>query len=99
MDRVLGIGIGIGLATKNVKLLNRMPGWASFRAPWWGYHSDDGKLYSYKGSNSVKEKYKPFAYSNTVGCAVDFKESKMFYTLNRQPLGKFSKQLNKSRSY
>jgi len=57
-----------------------MPGWALGS---WGYHGDDGHLYSAEGGNS----YGPiFTTGDVVGCCIDFENQLIFYTKNGELL-------------
>jgi hypothetical protein len=64
-----------------------MPGWWSPRAPWWGFHSDDGKLFHFKGRSYENIGYRPFSYGDTVGCGFDASKREVFYTINGEQLG------------
>ncbi|GAP84651.1 putative ran-binding protein [Rosellinia necatrix] len=72
----------VGFAAKNVSLA-RPPGWDQES---WGYHGDDGELYS--GGN-VGKKYNETTFSagDIVGCGVNFRTGQAFFTKNGKNLG------------
>lgn len=63
-----------------------MPGWWN-NYPWWGYHGDDGQLFPLAYSGRRVPGYESYGRGDTVGCAIDFKEKSMFYTVNGKVLG------------
>ncbi len=62
--------------------MNRLPGW---EANSWGYHGDDGHLFSSSGTGKA---YGPsFTTNDVVGCGVDFCSNSLFFTKNGVWLG------------
>ena len=74
---------GIGVCTPHVPLDEGMPGW-SIKS--WGYHGDDGKLYSYPRKS---DEYGPkYGAGDVVGCGFDQASGMIFFTKNGERLGK-----------
>lgn len=60
-----------------------MPGWA---ATSWGYHGDDGKRFHSLGTGL---RYSDcYGSGDTVGCGIDMRTGKLFFTKNGVNLGK-----------
>jgi hypothetical protein len=75
--------VGIGFCSGQAIIHMTFPGWEEFT---WGYHSDDGKVYTEGASG---RKYGPkFGKGDIVGCGVDWKSEAYFFTLNGKFLGK-----------
>lgn len=61
-----------------------MPGWGPSS---WGYHGDDGKKYN--GRVGVGLRYSDvYSTGDTVGCGINIKTGKLFFTKNGVNLGK-----------
>ena len=75
--------VSIGLSTKSFCPQGKMPGWdhASY-----GYHSDDGGMFHGKGLPPQRGRplYGP---GDTVGCGLEYKSSRIFFTKNGKFLG------------
>lgn len=61
-----------------------MPGWASSS---WGYHGDDGKRFNHPQGVGLRY-YDSYSTGDTVGCGINMKTGKMFFTKNGANLGK-----------
>lgn len=61
-----------------------MPGWASSS---WGYHGDDGKRFNHPQGVGLRY-YDSYSTGDTVGCGINMKTGKMFFTKNGVNLGK-----------
>ncbi|KAG8987651.1 hypothetical protein FRB90_003229 [Tulasnella sp. 427] len=72
--------IGVGFATKLHKT-NKMPGWETHS---WGYHADDGRLFSSEGEQPFGPR---FSTADVVGCGIDFSTGRIFFTKNAVFLG------------
>ncbi|ORZ39635.1 concanavalin A-like lectin/glucanase domain-containing protein, partial [Catenaria anguillulae PL171] len=75
--------VAIGLATVPYPCF-RLPGWHDWSI---GYHSDDGRVFV--SDDNVGVPYgKPYRLDDTVGCGVDTRTGKVFYTRNgeRMPI-------------
>ncbi|KAI9490249.1 hypothetical protein BDB00DRAFT_838954 [Zychaea mexicana] len=73
------IGIGFCWASNS---LDRLPGWEEHS---WGYHGDDGHLFSGPGTSKA---YGPkFGTGDVIGCGFDFRTMSAFYTKNGVYLG------------
>jgi len=66
----------IGVSSKAVPL-TRPPGWEPDS---WGYHGDDGEVYC--GANVGKKYGQRFGPGDFVGCGVNFRTRKIFFTRN-----------------
>ncbi|KAF4622806.1 hypothetical protein G7Y89_g14219 [Cudoniella acicularis] len=83
---------GLGLANAPAKNTGWMPGWGnktSGGAPSWGYHGDDGDIYTDKKRSRIPEldfRFPLYGHGDTVGCAVDFDKGEMFFTKNGEKL-------------
>ncbi|KAH7025871.1 CTLH/CRA C-terminal to lish motif domain-containing protein [Microdochium trichocladiopsis] len=66
----------IGVSNKSVPL-SRPPGWEPES---WGYHGDDGEVYV--GANVGKKYGARFGPGDFVGCGVNFRTRKIFFTRN-----------------
>ncbi|KAG8907592.1 hypothetical protein FRB99_003516 [Tulasnella sp. 403] len=67
--------IGVGFAMKHCKL-SKLPGWENES---WGYHGDDGKVFSSQGERTFGPK---FSTEDVVGCGIDFSIQRIFFTKN-----------------
>lgn len=82
--------LAIGFVTQPARFEDYFPGWPTNVAPSWGYHSDDGRIFSKKGGNQdwVNETY---GKGETVGCGVMYDDKavqgKIFFTKEGQSLG------------
>ncbi|KAI8146593.1 hypothetical protein BJV82DRAFT_599112 [Fennellomyces sp. T-0311] len=73
--------IGIGFCWSS-NSLDRLPGWEEHS---WGYHGDDGHLFSGPGTSKP---YGPkFGTGDIIGCGFDFRTMSAFYTKNGIYLG------------
>ncbi|KAI9248222.1 hypothetical protein BDA99DRAFT_230887 [Phascolomyces articulosus] len=73
--------IGIGFCWSS-NSLDRLPGWEEHS---WGYHGDDGHLFSGPGTS---QPYGPkFGTGDIIGCGFDFRTMSSFYTKNGVYLG------------
>ncbi|RMZ76045.1 hypothetical protein DV737_g4992, partial [Chaetothyriales sp. CBS 132003] len=68
--------IAVGFSTAEASL-ERLPGWESHS---WGYHGDDGKLFS--GEHASKSHGPPFSAADVVGCGINFNTGQAFFTRN-----------------
>lgn len=67
-----------------------MPGWSKGS---WGYHGDDGNIYSEYGTGS---NYGPrYSTGDVIGCGYLGETGSIFYTKNRKFLGKDINIINK----
>ncbi|EPE10197.1 ran-binding protein [Ophiostoma piceae UAMH 11346] len=78
-DSEIAIGFSGSKAT-----LTRHPGW---EAGSWGYHSDDGNVFSEHSSNNGKQYGPAFGTCDIVGCGVNFRTGTAFFTKNGEHLG------------
>lgn len=76
--------IGIGFSGKKTSL-NRLPGWENDS---WAYHGDDGYIFSQSANG---KSYGPkFATLDVIGCGVNFRTGKAFFTRNGVNLGELT---------
>ena len=75
--------VSIGLSTKSFCPQGKMPGWdfASY-----GYHSDDGGMFHGKGLPPQHGR-PPYGPGDTVGCGLEYKSRRIFFTKNGKFLG------------
>lgn len=77
-------GLGVGFCEEHVPL-DDMVGW---RSGSWGYHSDNGMLYSGSESGESNPSYtEGFAEGDTIGCGINFRDRTAFFTKNGAFLG------------
>lgn len=94
--------LALGFSTVEAKLLE-FPGWPSKppapNALSWAYHGDDGGFYTSPQSKVIRSMgfMEPYGFGDTVGCGVDFREGKIFFTKNGELIGKCSNPLLKLR--
>ena len=75
--------VAIGLSTDAFDTRDRMPGWDTTS---YGYHGDDGGIFH--GHGDMLRPYGPsFGPGDTVGCGLDYRSRKIFFTKNGQFLG------------
>ena len=75
--------IGVGFSGSKASL-DKLPGWEPDS---WAYHGDDGKSFC---EQSTGKAYGPtFATNDVIGCGVNFRTRKAFFTKNGVHLGKF----------
>lgn len=77
----LGRIIGVGFCEEYAPL-DHMLGWVKGS---WGYHGDDGKLFTPSGGTNYGQLY---AKGDVVGCGIDLDKELAFFTLNGKYLGK-----------
>lgn len=66
-----------------------MPGWADTS---WGYHGDDGKRFN--NSYGIGMRYAgTYNVHDTIGCGINMKTGKLFFTKNGVNLGKSTTQI------
>ncbi|KAJ8114293.1 hypothetical protein ONZ43_g4937 [Nemania bipapillata] len=76
--------LGVGFCEEHAAL-DRMVG-LYYRS--WGYHSDDGALYSKNGQRQSNPSYVVgYAEGDTIGCGIDFSDRTAFFTKNGVFLG------------
>lgn len=75
--------VAVGLANSHFKVHTRMPGWDHDS---YGYHGDDGGIFHAAGS-MVKHYGPSFGRNDTIGCGIDYKHHKIFFTKNGRFLG------------
>jgi hypothetical protein len=79
------MGFGVGLSRQDV-VAEGMVGWSKGS---WGYHSDDGRIYSENSYTERALEYgQPFGNKDIIGCGVDLKTWSVFWTKNGKHLGK-----------
>lgn len=75
--------IGLGLCRPETTVFG-MPGWA---ASSWGYHGDDGKKFNNPLGLGLRYN-DPYNTGDIVGCGINIKTGKLFFTKNGVNLGK-----------
>lgn len=66
-------------------MTGKQPGWEQDS---YGWHGDDGKLFSGDGVTSTSDSYgPPFGPGDVVGCGLDYTNGAVFFTLNGQYMG------------
>ena len=74
----------IGLTSPEYNL-HRAPGWD---IDGYGYHGDDGKIFSGTNPSGMGQPYGPtFSTNDIVGCGINFENQTCFFTLNGNYLG------------
>jgi hypothetical protein len=76
---ILGIGV-----CEDFSPLVGMPGW---NMKSWGYHSDDGKLFSESDEGRIYGQ--TYQSGDVIGCGGDIKRKNLFFTKNGVHLGEY----------
>jgi hypothetical protein len=79
LSSVFGIGV-----CEEISPLVGMPGW---RTKSWGYHSDDGKLFSESGQGTTYGE--TYQTGDVIGCGGDIRLKDIFFTKNGVHLGEY----------
>ena len=66
-----------------------MPGWHEKS---WGYHGDDGKKFNSPTSQGLRYS-ETYTTGDTVGCGINRRTGKIFFTLNGFNQGKYFQQI------
>ena len=75
--------LGLGLCRPETPVFG-MPGWA---ASSWGYHGDDGKKFNNPSGAGLRY-HDSYKTGDTIGCGINIKTGKLFFTKNGFNLGK-----------
>ena len=75
--------VAIGLSTQSFQQKYSMPGWDTESI---GYHSDDGGIFHGKGV-AARHGQPTFGPGDTVGCGVEYRSKRIFFTKNAKFLG------------
>ncbi|KAL1990405.1 hypothetical protein VTN49DRAFT_6244 [Thermomyces lanuginosus] len=79
----------VGFSQKKASV-DRLPGWEHGS---WGYHGDDGRLYSGDGQSQGRPYGPQFGINDTIGCGINFTKGYAFFTKNGVLLGHAFKEV------